>query len=137
MRLIIVHPGIVYNDNVSSVRVRAFVPLSASSGLHVRHPLLFRSTPKLHLLVFSVFFAFFLLPAAYTTATKRETKTKFPLMQEQVAGAVYEVGLDLLPDEPTVVEYENNIRYLCTRHRAKTVCAYIVCKYANRSGIGE
>ena len=36
MRWIIIHLGIVYN--VFSVRVRAFVPLSAPCGVRVRHP---------------------------------------------------------------------------------------------------
>ena len=34
---------------------------------------------KLHPLVFSVFFLLFLLPAAYTTPSKRETKKRMPL----------------------------------------------------------
>ena len=61
--LVFVHPGIV--DNVFSVCLRAFVPLRAPCGVRVRHPL-----------VFSVFFLPFLLPAAYTTPSKGETKQK-------------------------------------------------------------
>ena len=42
MRWIVVHPGIVYD--VSSVRVRAFVPLTAPCGVRVRHPHVFIGT---------------------------------------------------------------------------------------------
>ena len=42
MRWKLIHLGIVYN--VFSVRVRAFVPLSAPCGVRVRHPLVFSGT---------------------------------------------------------------------------------------------
>ena len=45
-------------------------------GVRVRPPLVFSGTQKLHPLVCTVFFCFFLLPAAYTTPSKRETKKK-------------------------------------------------------------
>ena len=53
MILRIVHPGVEYN--VFSVRVRAFVPLSAPFGVRVSRLLELSGTPKLHSLVFSVF----------------------------------------------------------------------------------
>ena len=49
---------------------------SFSSLVSVRPPLVSSGTPKLHLLVFTVFliFFFFLLPAAYMNPSHRETK---------------------------------------------------------------
>ena len=94
MRWIIIHIGIVYN--VFSVRVRAFVPLSAPCGVRVRHPLVFSGTQNCTLSCSVCVFAVwrgckapsrvqwypktapsrvqcvFLLPAAYTIPSKRE-----------------------------------------------------------------
>ena len=107
MRCTIVHPGIVYKGSFSACtwsctfectvwrvcklnapsRVQWY-PKTAPSrvqcvffpcGVRVRPPLVLSGTPKLHPLVFSVFcFRGFLLPAAYTSPSRRETqKTRY------------------------------------------------------------
>ena len=64
--------------NVFSVRERAFVPLSAPCGVRVRHPLVFSSTPKLHPLVFSVFFLIFFVAVGRIHDPEKATNKKKP-----------------------------------------------------------
>ena len=76
-------------------RVQCVLPC----GVRVRPPLVFSGTQKLHPLVFSVFFCFlFLLPAAYTTRSKRDAKQKKPPLRFTKTKWFFEgFEIDMLP----------------------------------------